>query len=64
MHNCGQKSDSVWAEKENVQCDICHYCPDISVSLIERILNEMLTKGEIQKVGSGRSTAYVKQDNR
>lgn len=44
--------------------NICHYCPDISVSLIERILNEMLTKGEIQKVGSGRSTAYVKQDNR
>ena len=36
-------------------------CPDISISMIERTLKEMLDYGEIKKVGSGRATAYVKK---
>lgn len=40
--------------------DIHQACPDISRSLIERVLSDMLSKGEIQKVGKGRSTAYIK----
>lgn len=39
--------------------DIATQCPDISLSTIERTLKEMLDKGEIQKVGSGRGTGYV-----
>ena len=41
--------------------DIANACPDISISMIERTLKEMLDKGEITKVGSGRATAYVKK---
>ena len=41
--------------------DIANTCPDISISMIERTLKEMLDKGEIIKVGSGRATAYVKK---
>lgn len=40
--------------------DIANTCPDISISMIERTLKEMLDHGEIKKVGSGRATAYVK----
>ena len=41
--------------------DIANACPDISISMIERTLKEMLDKGEIIKDGSGRATAYVKK---
>ena len=40
--------------------DIALACPDISVTTIERTLAELLASGQIQKVGSGRRTAYVK----
>ena len=40
--------------------EIAQACPDISVTTIERTLAELLTSGQIKKVGSGRSTAYVK----
>ena len=43
------------------QSDIANTCPDISISMIERTLKEMLDKGEIIKVGSGRTTSYVKK---
>lgn len=39
--------------------DIVTLCPDISLSTIERTLKEMLDKGEIEKVGSGRGTGYL-----
>lgn len=39
--------------------DISTLCPDISISTIERTLKEMVDAGEIQKVGSGRSTGYI-----
>lgn len=35
-------------------------CPDISLTTIERTLADLVTSGFIEKVGSGRSTAYVK----
>ena len=41
--------------------DIANTCPDISISMIERTLKEMLDHGEIIKVGSGRATAYIKR---
>lgn len=40
--------------------EIAQACPDISVTTIERTLAELLASGQIKKVGSGRSTAYVK----
>ena len=43
------------------KADIARFCPDISVSLIERTLGQMLANGEIRKIGASRSTAYVKQ---
>ena len=43
------------------KADIAGTYPDISISMIERTLKEMLDNGEIRKVGSGRSTAYVKK---
>ena len=42
------------------KADIVNECPDISVSMIERTLKELLDNGEIKKVGSGKLTAYVK----
>lgn len=43
------------------KADIVQFCPDISVSFIERTLKQMLENGEIRKVGAARSTAYVKR---
>ena len=40
--------------------EIAQACPDISVTTIERTLAELLASGQIRKVGSGRSTSYVK----
>lgn len=42
--------------------DILKLCPDISVTTIEKALSELLNEGFITKVGGGRSTAYVKND--
>lgn len=44
--------------------DIANACPDISISMIERTLREMLERGEIAMVGAGRSTAYVKNSRK
>ena len=43
------------------KADIAQLCPDISISMIELTLKDMLNKGEIIKVGSGRATAYIKK---
>ena len=40
---------------------IAQACPDISVTTIERTLAELIASGFIEKVGSGRTTAYVKK---
>lgn len=41
--------------------DIMERCPDISKITIERTLNNLLVNGYIEKVGSGRLTAYIKK---
>ena len=41
--------------------EIAQACPDISVTTIERTLAELVASGFIDKVGVGRSTAYVKK---
>jgi len=43
--------------------DIAKLCPDISVTTIEKSLSVLLKEGYIRKVGGGRSTAYVINDN-
>lgn len=43
--------------------DITKLCLDISVTTIEKALSELLKEGYIDKVGGGRSTAYVKCDS-
>ena len=42
--------------------DIAKLCPDISVTTIEKALSELVKASYIQKVGGGRSTAYIKTD--
>lgn len=41
--------------------EIAQACPDISLTTIERTLADMVKAGYIEKVGSGRLTAYVKK---
>jgi Fic family protein len=41
--------------------EIAQVCPDISLTTIERTLSDLVASGFIVKVGSGRSTAYVKK---
>ena len=41
--------------------DIAALCPDISVTTIERTLKDLLEIGYIEKLGTGRATAYVKR---
>lgn len=43
--------------------DISKLCPDVSVTTIEKALGELLKIGYIEKVGGGRSTAYIKHDD-
>ncbi len=44
--------------------EIIEVCPDISAITIQRAITEMLTAGEIEKIGGGRYTKYVwKADN-
>ena len=53
----------VFEQKPGKICkaDIVNYCPDISLSFIERTLKQMLEAGEIKKIGAARATAYIKQ---
>ena len=41
--------------------EIVQACPDISLTTIERTLADLVSTGYIDKVGSGRQTAYVKK---
>ncbi len=40
---------------------ILEQCPDISMAMVEKTLKQLLDNGIIQKVGQGKSTAYVKR---
>ena len=39
--------------------NIMEKCPDISQVTVQRALNELVTSGEILKIGGGRYTAYT-----
>ena len=39
--------------------DILAKCPDISTAMVEMTLKTMLDEGAITKIGGGRSSAYV-----
>lgn len=41
------------------KAELMKKCPDISQITIQRTLNELVTKGELLKIGGGRYTAYV-----
>lgn len=43
--------------------EIADIYPDISVTTIEKALADLLKDGYIKKVGSGRATAYIKNEN-
>ena len=54
--------------KENIgkitKSEILEKCPDISQVTVQRTLTELVEKGEIIKIGGGRYTSYVwNQDN-
>ena len=46
------------------KAEIADLCPDISVTTIEKVLNDLLKEGYILKVGAGRTTAYVRKDKK
>src|SRR5574344_485985 len=43
------------------KAEIADYCPDISITTIERTLSELVKSGYIEKVGVGRASGYVKK---
>lgn len=40
--------------------EIAAQCPDISITTIEKVLGDLLKENAIVKIGSGRSTAYIR----
>lgn len=44
--------------------EIMEKCPDISQVTVQRALNELVTRGEILKIGGGRYTAYTWNHNK
>ena len=38
---------------------ICKVLPDVSPTTVEAVLGEMLKRGDVRKIGQGRSTRYV-----
>jgi len=41
--------------------EICYILPDVSPTTVEAALAEMVREGLVEKVGSGRSTKYIKK---
>lgn len=49
---------------KTTKAEILALCPDISQTTVERTLNELLQKAYIEKIGQGKTTAYIlKQKN-
>ena len=46
------------------KAEIMKKCPDISQVTVQRTLGELVTCGEILKIGGGRYTAYVWNHNK
>lgn len=42
------------------KAELAALCPDVSVTTIEKALSDLLKEGYIQKVGGGRSAAYIR----
>ena len=41
------------------KADLVTKCPDISLAMIEKTLSELVKQNQIQKIGSGKNTAYI-----
>lgn len=44
------------------KADICELCPSLSAASVERSLKALCKSGEIEMLGSGRSTCYVRKN--
>ena len=44
------------------KAEICQIHPDISPTTVESVLGAMVKDGQIQKIGKGRVTKYIKCD--
>ncbi len=42
------------------KADICKILPDVSATTVEAVLGQMVSDGQIRKVGNGRGTRYVR----
>jgi chromosome segregation and condensation protein ScpB len=42
--------------------EICYVLPDVSPTTVEAALAAMVKQGQIEKVGTGRATKYIKAD--
>ena len=42
------------------KAEICKILPDVSPTTVEMVLGMMIKEGSIKKIGSGRSTRYLK----
>jgi len=43
------------------KAEICNILPDVSPTTVEAVLGEMVKKGEINIIGNGRNTKYIKK---
>lgn len=64
IENASTKTDRVRDVIKNTigkitKAEILEKCPDISDITIKRALNDLLSKGEISKIGGGRYTSYI-----
>ena len=41
------------------KAEILEKCPDVSQVTVQRTLNDLVTSGDILKIGGGRYTAYM-----
>ena len=51
-------------DRRHKQTEIMEKCPDISQVTVQRALNNLVTSGEILKIGGGRYTAYMWNHNK
>jgi len=42
--------------------DILELCPEIGRATVENALKELVEEGKIERIGSGRTTAYIRKD--
>ena len=61
--NKGDRIKQVFEQKlgKITKSDIAELCPDVSISMIERTLKQMLNEGVIERIGFGRNAGYVRK---